>query len=303
MRLNFPSDPPPPPMTWLAPGLIPLQGLTVLSGPPGGGKSALATALAVAASEGGKWLGGPIEPTGVVLWLAYEAVASTTRRIRSVAPKAKIAVASDLPLLSADKATGVLRKAVEQVSDHFGRQVGLVIVDAFAAAMRGGDENSGRDVGKALEPLLTLAEHLPVMLISHTGKAGGAETRGHSSVTADATAALAVVRNGSSKRLRTIKQRDAEPAADVTFRLEERSGSPWPVPVAADAARPRSASLPPDAQLMLEVISDFKSPVEFEEVRAICKKNMSCGRTAHLAGAVLSGRQYPTHARCLASAA
>lgn len=271
MRIVYPDDDPPPPLEWLAAGLVPSRGLTVLSGPPGAGKSALALALAVASAQGGDWLDRTIAPRGPALWLAYEASESTLRRLRALDPSAPVAVASGLESLLEKAAHHEIAAALEAAAARFGEEISLVVVDAFAAAMRGGDENSGRDVGRALAPLLAVAESCAVVLLTHTGKSADAGTRGHSSVAADATAALAIVGSGSRRVLRTLKQRDAEEAADIPFSLAAE-GEKLTVHAAREsgAAKAGSIRLSKDAAISMREfarLSEIQNPVEISAWR------------------------------------
>lgn len=224
VRLRFLDDPPPPPLEWFVPGVIPKAGVTIIAGAAGCGKTALVANLVVAGCTGTRWLeldvnGGP------TLWLAAEAAASTERRVRQRTAGAislpPICFASSVPNLLEDDATDAIIEAIDVANKRLGK-VQIVVLDALASAMRSGDENSSRDMTKAMGVLLEVAERRSVTMIvlTHTGKNGDDQTRGHSSVTADATAAFSVtIKKGGMKFLKNIKQRDAEPARDIPFML------------------------------------------------------------------------------------
>src|SRR5690606_25545829 len=110
--------------------------------------------------------------------------------------------------------------------------------------------------------LLRLAadRDLTVVVICHTGKSGDAGPRGHSGLAADATAVLAVVGDGTVKRLRVLKQRDGAPGSDIALRVAEIDGALTVEKVEDAAAKPRRdrpAGLRPDAVLALETLKEM----------------------------------------------
>lgn len=228
MSLFFPQDPPHAGTEWIIEGLIACRALTVIVGAPGSGKSIALLSALVADQAERHWLGREVD-AGPALWLAYEAVGSTRTRLAALDPSgaARVCVASSPPRLLEKSAFDVIDAAIDQAEDHFCRPVEIVVVDALAAAMRGADENNGKDVGVALGVLLKLIEQrdLTVIVIAHTGKGDDDGPRGHSSISADATSVLSIVGKGPIKRLRTRKQRDAEPLPDIPFRVITRDGA------------------------------------------------------------------------------
>jgi RecA/RadA recombinase len=282
MSLFFPDDPLHADTEWIIDGLIARRALTVIAGAPGSGKSiAVLSALAAAQAER-RWLGREVD-AGPTLWLAFEAVGSTRTRLAALDParETQVCVASSPPRLLDRGALDMIDAAIDQTEDHFGRPVEIVVVDALAAAMRGGDENSGRDVGAALGVLLKLVEQrdVAVIVIAHTGKGDDDGPRGHSSISADATSVLSIVGSGPIKRLRTRKQRDGKPLPDISFRVIERDGA-LDVTLAEDsgAETPRQDRLTPDCTTVLDVIRKFGKPVPFKQARDECFDALRMGK-------------------------
>lgn len=264
--LWFPGDPPPAPIRWVVDGLIQRGGLTVIAGPPGSGKSV--AALSALLANGKLWLGRHVEG-GPALWLAYEAADSTCRRAAALDPNAQACFERSPPNLLDRGAFSDLNDILNEAKVGFSRPVEIVIVDALASAMRGGDENSGRDVGAALGILLKLIEQhdLTVIVIAHTGKGDDSGPRGHSSISADATSVLSIGGSSTIRRLRTRKQRDAEPLPAIPFRVTERNGA-LDVSLAEDggAEAPRRNRVGPDAKAVLSVIEQ-SGPAPWKTLR------------------------------------
>jgi hypothetical protein len=263
MRLRFMNDPPPPPVEWVAEGLIQRGTLAVLAGAPGAAKSALMQNMVAADILGdGQWLGMQVQHAWPAMWLAFESAESTRRRLAALDPerRARVCVASGAPSLADDRAFDEIERALDQAAERFGEPVKVLVVDALASAMRGYDENSGRDVGAALGALLGLIDNrgLTSIVLSHTGKGGDNRTRGHSSVDADAASVLAVTGTGAARRLHTVKQRDSEPVEDIQFDVIDRNGAPYTVRAdKGGAAKSRPSSLPSDARLVLAALNEI----------------------------------------------
>lgn len=281
LRIFTLDDEPPEPLGWIVPGFVPAGGLTTLAGPPGAGKSLLAASLAVATASGSEWLGLPIE-RGAVLYVAAEAEGSTHRRLAAMVARLPssppIAVAGGSINLVDDRAADNLSAAVEEAERRLGVPIRLVILDALGSSTRGANENSAADMSRATGALLDLVERrrLSVVLLAHVGKNGDDDrVRGHSGLLADAAAHLAVKGSGAVKSLVVVKQRDGEAGRSLSFRIIANSDRLDVAAVEGGAARPRQPALSADARFMLRVVSNFGTPVIFEKVRDICRKEFA----------------------------
>lgn len=280
MLIRFLSDKPLPPPVSLVHGYLQKGSLIVLSGQAGKGKTALATNLVMAGIDGGTWLDMPVKG-GPTLWIAYEAAHSTERRIRALAAGSAstppVAVASQLPLLTADEAPKAIDAALKAASECFGAPVELVVVDALTSAMRGSDENASASMTKALGVLLKLIEAhgVSVLLLTHTGKSGGLETRGHSAVIGDATSAFAIDCKRGVTSLVCTKQRDMELSPPIPFRIaangsELRVERDHSEPV--ESSQPEGQPLPKGAARMLEEIKRLGGRTTLNALREACKQ-------------------------------
>jgi hypothetical protein len=202
-----------PPPKWLLPNILP-EGQTWLYGEPGSGKTFLALDWAAA-----------VAATGLnVIYFVGEGVTGFARRVhawrRAHAKNLSTFYAvPQAPHLLDREAVGILRQTVTELSPA------LVVVDTFARASVGGDENSAKDVGLAIDALDTLwREHgVSSLVIHHSNKYGGSE-RGSSAIrgAADATWEVkAGLTDGNfiGGQAFCRKMKDAEPPPPMLFRI------------------------------------------------------------------------------------
>jgi hypothetical protein len=202
-----------PPPQWLLPGILP-EGQTWLYGEPGSGKTFLALDWAATVAASGL----------NVVYFVGEGVTGFARRVAAW----RRAHGRDLttfyavpqaPHLLDREAVATLKQTVNELSPA------LVVIDTFARASVGGDENSAKDVGLAIDALDMLwREHqASSLVIHHSNKYGGSE-RGSSAIrgAADATWEVQPGINGD----KTIggqafcrKMKDAEPPPPMLFRI------------------------------------------------------------------------------------
>ena len=202
-----------PPPKWLLPDILP-EGQTWLYGEPGSGKTFLALDWAATVASSGL----------NVVYFVGEGVTGFARRVyawRKAHNKnlSTFYAVPQAPHLLDREAVATLKQTVSELSPA------LVVVDTFARASVGGDENSARDVGMAIDALDMLwREHqASSLVIHHSNKYGGSE-RGSSAIrgAADATWEVQPGIDGD----RTIggqafcrKMKDAEPPPPMLFRI------------------------------------------------------------------------------------
>lgn len=276
MRLSFLSDPPPPPLKWLWRGIVPACALVTLVGAPGGGKTALATALALAVARGEPLLDRDVQQ-GAALVVSAEAATSTMRRLRAMAEddhELPISHASgQLDLVDPDAASQIVA-LIDATRDRFQQRTRLVVIDALASATRGSDENSGKDMGRAMGALQEViqARSVTVLLLAHTPKGGGDLVRGHSSVLGDVDAHVSLTGSGDLKRIQIIKMRDAEAGLTVPLRLVVEDQDLFRVlpteGTARSAARPSRLSR--DASAALEALQGLGGEASLDAWRTAC---------------------------------
>lgn len=201
--------------------LLYLDTVAVMFGPSGGGKSFLALDWAWCVGGALPWQGRAVHG-GRVLYVLGEGRGGIGQRAKAW----KQAFGADDP--------AGFRLFPETVSLLDDRHVGavvdwaraerpvLVVLDTLARAMPGGDENTARDMGVAIDAAdaIRRASGACVLLVHHTGKDGLME-RGSSALRAGADTVLPVKASG---RILTVggpetKQKDADPGRELELEL------------------------------------------------------------------------------------
>lgn len=100
----------------------------------------------------------------------------------------------------------------------------LVIIDTFATASPGCNENASEDMGRVLFNVQRIQEAAgAAVLLVHHKNAAGERPRGHTSLYANADTALEVVReeyNPRERTLRVAKVKDGQDGEKIPFRLQ-----------------------------------------------------------------------------------
>jgi hypothetical protein len=157
--------------------------LAVLYGPSGSGKTFVALDWALSVATGSWWFGHEVT-SGPVLYVAAEGVGGLGIRVRAWQEHRRTYGCGEtnwLPL-----AANLLDKhstaALVDIASEL-RPV-LVVFDTLARWIAGGDENSPKDMGLAVEAADSIRRVTGacVLLVHHTGKDIGAGARGHSSL-------------------------------------------------------------------------------------------------------------------------
>jgi len=204
---------PQPPIDWCVEGLFTRPSLNLLVGDPGSKKTYLALDLAVCVALGQPWLGRPVsaspvlvvdDDTGFPFWARLKAVL----RAHQAPPRTPLNFMS-LPgfdLRSAEDAAELAEFALSI-------RAGLIVIDALADVMRGGDENSVLSVQPVFFHLRHLAEtcRATLLVLHHTNKHG--HFRGSTSISAGVDLMLSIESrpDDSLIHLRAHKARDVFP--------------------------------------------------------------------------------------------
>lgn len=202
---------------YLIKGLLQRRSYAELFGQPGAGKTFVALDAAYHVAAGRPWMGRKVHG-GTVLYLAYEGIGGMTKRAQALRQKYGD---KDVPFFVAGAEFNLRepagRQALAAVLAELPEKPVLVVVDTFARALCGGDENSAQDVGAFNSAIAALIENTGacVMIIHHSGKNKSAGARGSSALLGAIDTELEVDDNQIVAR----KQRDVELTAPLGFKL------------------------------------------------------------------------------------
>lgn len=197
-----------PPLEWLKKPILPKQGLTVIYGASGDGKSfyALNIALEVAQHANVVYMVGEGQygyPPRVGAWKKHhkQAEGGLYMHMESVS-------------LSDETALETFIDTIAPTNPH------LVIVDTVARAMTGYDENSTRDMGLFIQACNRLMKRLDcaVLLVHHTNK-GGFEERGSGALRGASDAMIRIYKEDDVILAECAKTKDAEPFETEAYKL------------------------------------------------------------------------------------
>jgi len=186
-------------------------------GAPGEGKTFVALDQGYHVAAGREWMGRKVH-AGPVLYLAYEGRGGMVKRAKALRQKYGDA---DVPLYIVGSAFNLReqagRKELGAVIAQLPAKPVLIIVDTFARALMGGDENSAQDVGAFNSAVAALIESTGacVMIIHHSGKDKSKGARGSSALLGAIDTEIEV--DGGQVMAR--KQRDIENADPIGFKL------------------------------------------------------------------------------------
>lgn len=197
-----------PPIEWLRKPILPKQGLTVIYGASGDGKSfyALGLALEVAQHSPVVYMVGEGQygyPARVGAWCQHHK-----------ASEGGLYMHMESVSLSDETALETFIDTIAPTNPE------LVIVDTVARAMTGYDENSTRDMGLFIQACNRLMKRLEcaVLLVHHTNK-GGQEERGSGALRGAADAMIRIYKEDDVILAECAKTKDAEPFETEGYKL------------------------------------------------------------------------------------
>jgi hypothetical protein len=218
-----------PPPEWLIDGIIPQGSLGVLFSPPGRGKTFTALSMALSVSTGRPWLGHSVV-RGPAAYTAAEGTGGLGIRLR--AWKESECFVGSAGVVFIPEAVNLLDGGVTLLLDALdarGVAPRLVVLDTLARMMVGGEENSAKDVGLAVDAVARIqdATGAACLLLHHTSMAGERE-RGSTALRGAADVMMALKGNGVLT-LECEKMKDGPAFDPVVFELSKFGGSMAPV--------------------------------------------------------------------------
>lgn len=213
----------------LVEGLLGRGALSSVYGGPGSGKTFFMLDLALAIARGIEWNGRQVTK-GVVLYAAGEGHQSVLERksayrrhhFGDARPQIPFAtIPQSINLLQPELHVPAVQELARKCETDWEMPVVLIVIDTLARAMAGADENSGQDMGLAVQSadLLRSSIGAHVTLIHHTGKADNG-ARGHSSLKAALDTEIEVGIAGTLRTAKVTKQRDLAVGDTFAFSLK-----------------------------------------------------------------------------------
>lgn len=203
---------------YLIKGVLQKASYAQLFGDAGAGKTFVALDIAYKVAAGAEWMGRRTKQ-GTVLYLAYEGIGGLENRCRALRQHYGD---NPVPLFIHD-ASGINlreskgRRQLAAAIKTMPTVPSLIIIDTFALALMGGDENSAQDTGafNSAVGALIAKSGATVLIIHHSGKNKSAGARGSSAIRAAMDTELEVDRHEIIAR----KQREGDLGDSIKFSL------------------------------------------------------------------------------------
>ncbi len=216
---------------WLVHGTLPADSFTVIYGAPGAAKSFAALDVACSVASGHTFHGAAVK-RGQVLVAVGEGLRGMKWREESwglahldsdqEALERNLHILPKAVHLLESKDADMLVNTAEYLSQNGDEPLRLVIIDTWARAMVGGDENSAKDAGIAIEVCERIrhATGATVLVVHHTG-AEGTRERGSTALRGASDTSILMVKEENSGviTLSVKKMKDGEPPAPANYTL------------------------------------------------------------------------------------
>lgn len=210
---------------WLIKHVLPAEGLGVIFGRPGSGKTFSVMDIAMHVAAGIKWRGKKVR-RAAVSYVSPEAGRLGVNRVIGWSRHHGIKWPEGFRLSPASiNLCSTADDAEALIADIKANQPGcrLVVIDTLNRAMAGGDENSGEDMGRFVALCDHIAKQLQafVLVVHHSGKDAAKGSRGHSSLLGAVSLELEVTKEqGQPGTIKVTKMRDGEDGAEYGFNIE-----------------------------------------------------------------------------------
>ena len=217
-----------PPIEWAIgegdDGIITENGLTVLYGAPGAGKSFIALDMALSIANGVEWQGMPTK-MGKVLYIVGEGLAGIGKRLSAWEQHRGIRTNDNLhvlPIAVNFREQSEVEKLMRSI-DKAGSGWSIAFCDTVARSLVGADENSSQEMGLWVAAADSIKSHCKCAFVGvhHSGKNVANGMRGSSALLGAVDTSLVVTKDEEYVTMRVEKQKDATPAEDQAFRMTE----------------------------------------------------------------------------------
>ena len=212
---------------WRIDGILPEEGLAMIYGPSGVGKSFLNLDMIGCIADGRRYgIDARKVKQGRVVYVLAEGAAGMRKRLRAYRHKypashGNLKLIDAVPNLMTPQDVGEIMQTIMEAGG-----ADVVVFDTLHMCMAGGDENSSKDTGIVLTHARAIAACIKglVILIHHTGKDEARGARGSSALKGAMEAQIEVSlnpRNPSRRIVSLAKQRDEDDSSSWEFDLEQ----------------------------------------------------------------------------------
>lgn len=211
---------------YLIKGLIPLDGLTVIWGPPKSGKSFWTFDLTMHVALGWDYRGRRVQQ-GPVVYCAFEGQSGIKRRVEAFRQKHLAEEAEPVPCYFQPMMLDLVkecRELVGAVRSTLGEtSPAVVVLDTLNRSLRG-SENSDEDMSAYIKAADAIREgfNCAVIIVHHCG-VNETRPRGHTSLTGAIAAQLAVKRDANKSIVVTVEwMKDGDTEGEETVSILEQ---------------------------------------------------------------------------------
>ena len=218
---------------WIADGWLQADSFAVLYGAPGSTKSFWALDLCLSIASGIPFQGNAVKQ-GQVLMAAGEGLRGLKWRIESwmlANPEAdekmileNFRVIPCVPHLLEKDSVAMMINTAEKMAEQEDNPLRLVVIDTWARALLGGDENSQKDAGVAIEACERVRRitGASILVVHHSGVEGTRE-RGSTALRGAADTSIQAQRDEVSKVVTVTlrKMKDGESGTQSMFSLQQ----------------------------------------------------------------------------------
>jgi AAA domain len=216
---------------WIIKNVIALGETSSWIGPPGAGKSALITDLAIHIASGMDWRGHRSKKNCGVVYFALERGELVKRRLIAHAARTKdfpaklsFSIARQVIDLMKPICIGEIVEAINSAAEHHGCLTGMIVIDTYAKgiAASGGDENSARDQNMTLANLRRVQEAtgVHIAIVGHTGKDEAKGARGSNAHLGDVDMMVQFSGEKDQRVATIIKNNDGAEGLLTRYKLE-----------------------------------------------------------------------------------
>lgn len=235
---TFDGDAPPEPPHYLVKNLLPAEGVAMLGGQSGAGKTFTVVNLAISLGTGEPFFGRRVVERVGTLILAAEGAGTLAARVeaaKAILPngdRLPIAWMSAVPNLTDPEEVKALQPKIRAIDarmrEQFGIRLGLIAIDTMAAAFAMKDENDAAEAQQVLRHMRMLGEPIGALVlpIHHYGKTEETGLRGSSAYRGGADAVLSILADRNqvtgevtTRSLNLAKSRWAEEGPIAAFVL------------------------------------------------------------------------------------